>query len=149
MKTVSPEERISLMYTAIASVLPARQLRGISPSFDTIHSTCVVIDGTLDKIKTDIIQTTTPSFFSHNLQVNTFFFYLKLKYLSYHNLKVLEDTALQGSVAYYTAKIHSAEVHHWCLGNCYDREQTYSNDSHSTPKNKISHDIYSNKQYSL
>lgn len=39
-------------------------------------------------------------------------------------------------------------MHRLSLGN-YGRDQTYSNDSHSTPKNKISHDIYSNKHYSL
>lgn len=31
-------------------------------------------------------------------------------------------------------EIHNAEMHHGCLGNSYDWDQTYSNDSHSTPK---------------
>lgn len=61
----------------------------------------------------------------------------------------LEDTALQRSVCTLHCKIHSAEMHHGCLGYSYECDQTYSNDSHSTPKNEISHDIYSNKQYSL
>lgn len=54
MKTVSPEERISLMYTAIASVTcktTERERERSSPSFDIIHSKCVVIDLNKNKNK--------------------------------------------------------------------------------------------------
>lgn len=81
MKTVSPEERISLMYTAIASVTcKTTERERNSPSFDIILSKCVIID--LNKIKTDIQPT---HVFPHNLQANTFF--LLKKYWSYRNFK--------------------------------------------------------------
>lgn len=102
MKTVSPEERISLMYTAIASVTcKTTERERNSPSFDIILSKFVIID--LNKIKTDIQPT---HVFPHNLQANTCFFFFLLKNIgvtvTLKKKKVLEDTALQGSLAFTT-----------------------------------------------